>query len=200
MYPLYQASLAGARFHELLLTFDRDLAETARCAGCALCNGVLHSARYRRKPRGRLCQLGEEHDWRFSFCCAVDGCRTRATPPSLRFLGRKVYLAAMVVLIAIMRQGTTAARMRQLSGLAGVDRRTAGRWRVWWRDSFTASPFWRIARAAFMPPVDRDRLPASLLERFSDDGAPWRDTPGMMQLIALLRFIGPITGGHGHAR
>jgi hypothetical protein len=200
MHPLYQASLANARFHALLLAFDRDLADTARCAGCALCNGVLHSARYRRKPRGRLCQLDEEHDWRFSFCCAVDGCRKRATPPSLRFLGRKVYLAAMVVLIAIMRQGATAARMRHLSGLAGVDRRTVERWRAWWRDSFTASPFWRIARAAFMPPVDRDRLPASLLERFSDGGAPCRDTPGMMQLIALLRFIGPITGGHGHAR
>ena len=200
MHPLYQALLANARFHALLLTFDRDLADTARCAGCALCNGVLHSARYRRKPRGRLCQLGEEHDWRFSFCCTVDGCRKRATPPSLRFLGRKVYLAAMVMLIAIMRQGATAARMRQLSGLAGVDRRTVERWRVWWRDIFTSSPFWRIARAGFMPPVDRDRLPASLLERFSDDGAPCRDTPGMMQLIALLRFIGPITGGHGHAR
>jgi len=35
------------------------------------------------------------------FCCAVDGCRSRATPPSLRFLGRKVYLAAIVVLVAI---------------------------------------------------------------------------------------------------
>jgi len=32
--------------------------------------------------------------WRFSFCCARDGCRTRKTPPSFRFLGRKVYLAA----------------------------------------------------------------------------------------------------------
>lgn len=197
---MYQASLANARFHALLLAFDQDLADTARCAGCALCNGVLHSARYRRKPRGRLCQLGEEHDWRFSFCCAVDGCRKRATPPSLRFLGRKVYLAAMVVLVAIMRQGATAARMRQLSGLASIDRRTVERWRVWWRDSFTSSPFWQIARAAFMPPVDPERLPASLLERFSDDGAPCRDTPGTMRLIALLRFMGPVTGGHGHAR
>ena len=66
-----------------------------------------------RKPRGRPAGLGDEHDWRFSFCCARDGCRTRKTPPSLRFLGRKVYLAAMVVLIAIMREGATAARMRQ---------------------------------------------------------------------------------------
>lgn len=200
MHPLYQAPLADARFHALLLAFDRDIADTARCAGCSLCNGVLHSARYRRKPRGRLCRLGEEHDWRFSFCCAAGGCRTRATPPSLRFLGRKVYLAAMVVLIAIMRQGATAARMRELSKLAGVDRRTVERWRAWWRDIFTVSPFWQLARAAFMPPVDPNCLPASLLERFSDDGASCRDTPGMMQLIALLRFIGPVTRGHGHAQ
>jgi hypothetical protein len=42
-------------------------------------------------------RLGREHDQRFSFCCAVDGCRSRATPPSLRFLGPKVYIAAIVV-------------------------------------------------------------------------------------------------------
>ena len=136
--------------------------------------------------------LGEEHDRRFSFCCAVDGCRTRTTPPSLRFLGRKVYLAAIVVLIAIMREGATAARMRQLSELVGVNRRTVERWRAWWRDSFTASPFWQIGRAAFMPPVDHDRLPASLIERFTGDGAE--------RLVALLRFIAPITGGDRHAR
>jgi len=212
MPPLYQAPLADARFHALLLAFDRDLADTARCAGCALCNGALHSARYRRKPRGRLCELGEEHNWRFSYCCSRDGCRTRATPPSLRFLGRKVYLAAMVVLIAIMRHGMTELRLQRLSEAAGVNRRTAARWRTWWRDTFTASPFWRIARAAFMPPVAHDQLPASLLERFSDDGTSCPDTPGMTpllrcssdrshkQLIALLRFIGPITGGREHAR
>lgn len=225
MPPLYQALLADARFHALLLAFDRDLADTARCGGCALCNGVLHSARYRRKPRGRLCRVGDEHDWRFSFCCAVDGCRTRATPPSLRFLGRKVYLAAMVVLIAIMNHGITELRLQRLSEAAGVNRRTIERWRAWWRDCFTTSPFWRIARAAFTPPVDQDRLPASLLERFSDDGTSCPDIPGMTrllrcseamftdrdqtsvalnrshkQLIGLLRFIGPITGGREHAR
>ena len=67
-------------------------------------------------------------------------------PPSLRFLGRKVYLAAIVVLIAIMREGATAARMRQLSELIGVNRRTIERWREWWRGAFTASPFWQIGR------------------------------------------------------
>ncbi len=191
-HPLYSTLLADAKFHELLLAFDRDLADAARCAGCALCSGVLHSARYRRKPRGRRCHLGPEHDWRFSFCCAVDGCRTRETPPSLRFLGRKIYLAAMVVLIAIMRHGATVPRLRQLTEVVGVDRRTVARWQAWWRDIFTASPFWQIGRAAFMPPVDQDHLPASLLERFAGSGGE--------QLIALLRFIAPITGGRVHAR
>jgi hypothetical protein len=191
-HPLYRALLADTRFHNLLLAFDRNLADATRCAGCALCSGVLHSARYWRKPRGRPCRLGKEHDQRFSFCCAVDGCRTRATPPSLRFLGRKVYLAAIVVLVSIMRHGMTEPRMRQLTEVVGVDRRTVARWRVWWRDSFTASPFWQIARAAFMPPVDQDRLPAALIERFTGDNAE--------QLIALLRFIAPVTGGKAHAR
>jgi hypothetical protein len=63
---------------------------------------------------------------------------------------------------------------------------------VWWRDGFTATPFWQIARAGFMPPVDHSSLPASLLERFTGDDAH--------RLIALLRFIGPVTGGRAHAR
>ena len=192
MHSLYSTLLADATFHELLLVFDQDIAISARREQCLLCRGVLHSARYRRKPRGRPAGLGEEHDWRFSFCCARDGCRTRRTPPSFRFLGRKVYLATMVVLIAIMREGATAARMRQLSGLLGVNRRTVERWRAWWRDTFTASPFWRIGRATFMPLVDQARLPASLIERFAGSGGE--------RLIALLRFIAPITGGDRHAR
>ena len=184
--------MADAKFYELLLAFDRDLADTARGGGCTVCGGVLHSARYWRKPRGRLCRLGPEHDQRLSFCCAVDGCRARETPASLRFLGRKIYLAAMVVLISIMRHGATPGRLQQFAKIVGVDRRTIARWQAWWRDTFTASSFWQEGRAAFMPPLDADRLPASLLERFAGSGAE--------QLIALLRFLGPITGGNRHAR
>jgi hypothetical protein len=184
--------MADAKFHELLLAYDRDLADTTRCAGCRLCSGALHSAYYWRKPRGRPCRLGPEHDQRLSFCCAVDGCRTRATPPSLRFLGRKVYLAAIVVLVAIMRHGVTEPRMRQLTEVIGVDRRTVARWRAWWRERFPATPFWQIARAAFMPPVDQDHMPGALIERFTGDIAD--------RLVALLRFIGPITGGQAQAR
>jgi hypothetical protein len=47
--------------------------------------------------------------------------------------------------------------------------------------------FWKAALAAFMPPVDQARLPASLLERFAGDAAA--------KLIALLRWLDPIAGG-----
>jgi len=182
---LYRALLADARFHELLLAFDRDLARAARAAGCVRCGGVLHSARFRRKPRGSPAGRDDEQDRRFSFCCAVDLCQKRRTPPSFRFLGRKVYHGAVVVLISAMRQGATAAR--QLAAQFGVSRRTIARWREWWRGAFAASPFWRVGRSAFMPPVDEARLPASLLERFAGEAAA--------QLISLLRLLLPITGG-----
>jgi hypothetical protein len=42
---------------------------------------------------------------------------------------------------AILRHGATALRMRELTEVIGVDRRTVERWRTWWRDSFTATPF-----------------------------------------------------------
>jgi hypothetical protein len=184
---LYRDLLADATFHNLLLAFDADIAEAARDGGCRVCGGALHSAKFARKPRGRAVRLGREHDLRFSFCCAVDRCRKRETPASLRFLGRKVYVAATVALVAIMRHGATTTRVQALMREIPVDRRTIERWRHWWRDSFTATPFWQVARAKLMPPVAHDRLPTSLIERFTGD-APDR-------LIAALRFIGPITGG-----
>jgi len=77
--------------------------------------------------------------------------------------------------------------MRQLRELVGVNRRTVERWRLWWRTSFVDSPFWRTAAATFSPPVSVMVLPATLLARFRGDEEA--------RLVALLRFLGPITGG-----
>ena len=124
---MYQALLADAKFHQLLLDIDRDLAATCREAGCTWCGGVLHSARFRRKPRGRPAGLGEAYDQRCSFCCAAQACRRPTTPPSLRFLGRRVYLATVVTVVSAMQYGTRSAR-RQLSHRLGVSLRTVTRW------------------------------------------------------------------------
>jgi hypothetical protein len=125
-------------------------------------------------------------------CCARHGCRRRETPASLRFLGPKVYLATTIILIALLQEGATATRIRRLKELVGVDRRTVVRWRRWWRVLATDNPFWRSARAAFMPPVDEDRLPAALIERFFGSAAE--------RMLGLLRFLAPLTGGQVQAQ
>jgi hypothetical protein len=189
---VYQAVLADAKFHEQLLAFDRDLSVTARAARCWRCGGALHSASYDRKPRGGPAGLGHEYAERFSFCCAVDGCRKRTTPPSLRFLGRRVYLATVVTLISALLLGITPTRLARLSVVPGIDRRTLARWRAWWRSTFTDGRFASIAMAAVAPPIDIAGLPVSLLERFAGDVRE--------QLVALLRFLGPLTGGASATR
>jgi hypothetical protein len=182
---MYAPLLADGRLYELLQQFDEDLAAEQRAAGCPRCGGVLHSACYPRKPRGYVGRLSPGYGRRLSFCCAREDCRKRATPPSLRFLGRKVYLGAVVVLISALRCGPTPARLRYLEQRVGVSRRTLMRWRRWWCEQLIATPFWRAACGALMPPVEHAQLPASLLERFA--GAA-RD-----RLTSLLRFIAPIT-------
>lgn len=182
---MFAALLADGQLYALLQRFDEDLAAEHRARGCAHCGAVLHSARYRRKPRGFPGRLNPEYGWRLSLCCAREGCRKRATPLSLRFLGRKVYLGAVVVLVSALRCGVTPTRMRYLEQRVGVNRRTVLRWRKWWCEELIATPFWRAACSRLMPPVEHTELPASLLERFA--GAT-RD-----RLISVLRWIAPIS-------
>ena len=191
---LCQNLLQDARFLSFQLAADRVTAADVRERGCAECAGVLHSANFTRKPRGGAAGLAPEADVRFSLCCAEDGCRTRHTPPSLRFLGRKVYLGAVVVVVSAMRHGATPARMQKLRELLGVSRRTVERWRAWWRTTFAESRYWRDTAGCFVPAVATDRLPASLLERFLGDDE--------VRVTSLLRLLAPISGGVAvaHAR
>ena len=128
---MYQQLLGDAAFYRLLLRFDEELAAAERPKGCRVCGKRLEACDFPRKPRGFGLDLGERFTERLSFCCADRTCRKRRTPPSLRFLGRKVYLGAMVVLISAMRCGASPARMRRLHELVGVSRHTVSRWRKW---------------------------------------------------------------------
>ena len=176
----------SGRFWAFLLSIDKDLAECTRQKGCA-CGGRLHCANYPRAPRGGPDHLPEEYHCRFSFCCDRDGCRKRFTPPSVRFLGRKVYLGAMVILISAMRQGPTPRRVRELSTLFGSDAATIARWQAFWRDHIPQTPFWKVARARLIPVVDVFALPLSLLDAFLRTKDPYQDWGH------LLRFLSPLT-------
>jgi hypothetical protein len=182
-----EALLTDVRFHRLLLAYDTDLARRARTGRCVRCGGVLHSARYLRKPRGLPALLGEEYRQRFSFCCAVRECRRRKTVASLRFLGPKVYAAAILVLLSALSRGATSVTRRRLQALVSASRRTISRWHRWWCETFVSTPFWQSARASFDTPVSAAALPASLLQCFSGDPAT--------QLLGVLCFLTPLTGG-----
>jgi len=70
------------------------------------------------------------------------------TPPSVRFLGRRVYLGAIVVLACVLRQWPTPWRVARLGEVLGVSRDTLARWHRWWRDVFVRTAFWKAAVAA----------------------------------------------------
>ena len=90
---LAQRSHQTGSLWPFLLSVDKDLAECARRNGCPS-GGRLHYADYPRAPRSGLGDLPNAYRYRFSFCRDRDGCRKRVTPPSVRFLGRKVFLVS----------------------------------------------------------------------------------------------------------
>jgi hypothetical protein len=183
---MYHDLPRDARFWSFLFAIDQDLAETARKNACP-CGGRLHCANYLRKPRGTPVQLPEPQRLRLSFCCDRDGCRKRMTPPSVRFLGPKVYLGAVIIVISAMRQGPTPRRVRELSTRFGADRRTIARWQVFWREHFPQTQFWKVAHARFTPVVKIVTLPYSLVDAFLGRCPPYTGW------ARLLHFLAPIS-------
>ena len=179
--------LADARFYAFLLELDWELARKVRDAGCE-CAGPLHASHYPRKPRGGPVALPEGYKRRYSFCCDREGCRKRTTPPSVRFFGRRWYLAPVFVLVSALQHGVSPRRLAAVRKWLGdrVSRQTVERWRRWWLEVFTASPCWAAGRGSFVPPPAEARLPQSLLERFVEGDDSNR-------LVAALRFLSPVT-------
>lgn len=179
--PLSHDREFGEKFLLALAAIDAANARKVRAMGCGRCGGRLDIATYPRKPRGELGGAEEAFCFRESYCCR--DCRGRTTPPSVRFLGRKVYIAVVVVLASVV---ATAAKAREMA-LAGwvVPGRTVRRWRTWWTTIFVASAFWTEARARFSTGMDERQMPASLLEQLGGWGATGVER--------LLRFTAPIT-------
>lgn len=177
-----------------------------------MCGGALHRGNFSRKTRGfgpgidAECLAGEPGpELRLSFCCEREGCRKRHTPASMRFLGRRVYAAIVVVLAMVLYQaGARASRPAPADEQApAVDApaevaavrpapaveaspRTLERWRRWWGEDFPASEVWRAAQGRLMPPIDAAALPASLLPRFGETAQE--------QVLGVLRLLLPLTG------
>jgi len=177
--------LADGVLFKLLERLDWDLALAIWAMGCVHCGARLHRSDYARKPRGLASAVLSRWDSRYSFCCGKEGCRKRHTPPSVRFLGRKVYAGVVVVLVSALMHGASPRRVEKLRCALGIDARTLRHWRRWWRERFVSGGFWKAERARFMPPVEEARMPRGLVEAF---GAQERDG-----LLRLMRFLSAIT-------
>jgi hypothetical protein len=103
----------------------------------------------------------EEYSQRLSFTCGR--CDARSTSPSVRFAGRRVYLAVVLMLRSPPGKGFG----QELCDLFSIPVRTLKRWRVWWREDFPATPFWQSMRARFVPSPAIEQVPRSLLERLT---------------------------------
>lgn len=180
------AFVSDSRFYRFLFRLDQEIATEVQREGCAHCGGRLHVACYPRKPRGIRGALDESGKIRLSFCCASDGCRRRCTPPSVRFLGRKVYLGALVVLVMAMEHGLSAKRRQQLIEQLDLYPQTLARWRRWWRSIFPASRCWQANQGDFMPPVEVSQLPGALLGRLGGTHL-WH------RVCLLLRLLAPLS-------
>lgn len=184
--------VSDPRLYVALAHFDNELAADAQKGGCA-CGGKLHRADYPRKPRGGPTGLGPEYGTRRSFCCASEDCRKRTTPPSVRFLGRRVYLAAVLVLVSVMRHGITLARWGRLVAHLGISRRTLGRWRDWWLQTFPVTAVWAQVRGRIVPPPDADTLPTSWWTRLH----PRTETERVRLILAWMLPLATTSPGVG---
>lgn len=166
MHPLHVDTAFFQRLREL----DFELFRETKGKPCPRCGGKLDTSQFPRKPRG----LGEEESRRFSLCCRSEGCRHRVTPPSLRFLGQKVYSAWVVILV--LEFGA------ELGLASAICRRTLSRWRSFWRERLDEShPFMRAARAVLAPGTPPTPLPGALLPGFG--------FPESASFIPILRFF-----------
>ena len=177
----------GREFFARLLAIDVEVASRTRAAGCSACGGAICVGHFERKPRGGLVAADGEDDvftLRFSYCCARRGCRKRATPPSVRFLGRKVYLEGAILLACVIAPlvEQSEAAVRRATGIA---LRTLRRWQTWWRTVFAASALFAEARAR-VPGIDAASLPTALVESF-EGGSP------ADRLLRVMRFVAPLT-------
>ena len=177
-------------FHAWMYELDRLAWEHVRAGGCPRCSGPLHTAHYARKARG----LGQPaldagcYEQRLSLCCGREGCRARATPPSLRFSGRRVYAALAILLLSLRAQQQQPETLIKLAVVAQPQApawATRAHWQRWWRQGLLATSWFQVVRGHFATPIDWWSSPSSLVSQFTGESH--------VRWLQLLKLLSPLT-------
>ena len=174
----------GRRFFRLQQEIDLDECRRVQALGCPDCGGPLDRNDHARKPRGLPFQHFDSNPRRLNLCCRH--CRAHNMPESLVYLGRRVYVGVVLVLASILVSGLTPRRLARVQAELGVSAQTVRRWRQWWQSGFVQSRVWAERQGWFLPALDVLDLPNELVGRFVR-------RPGISRLLALLRFLSPLT-------
>ena len=183
--------LCNARVWDFLKQVDAAEAASCRAAGCPRCGGALHSATYPRKPHGLAADLRADVR-RFSLCCSV--CRRRVNPPSVRFFGRRFYVAPLFLMVSALAL-SGGVRLPTIARRWGVPVATLKRWRRWWQEAFVLSDAWRVQRGGLAVPAEA--APLRWLLR-AIRGRRFRSRL-LRSLVWLLPWTGSCTLGAGRA-
>ena len=183
---MYHPLLTDARFHNSLFDLDRLITEQVRQEKCPRCHGNLNQSHFPRQPRGVPEGTVPDYHIRFSLCCSTDGCRKRFTPPSMRFLSRKVYSSVVILLIFILKPETDESRIELINRLLDttLSVETLRRWRHFWTQDIPQTHTWKRLALSY---IQAQNLPASILRLF--------ESSGEYSLIMGLKLILPLTAG-----
>ena len=183
---MYHPLLTDARFHNILFDLDRLITEQVKQAQCPKCLGRLNQSNFPRKPRGVPKDTIADYHIRFSLCCSTEGCRKRFTPPSMRFLSRKVYSSVVIILIFLLKPETDESRIETINTLLGttLSIETLRRWRHFWTKEIPQTHTWKRLALCDMY---AQNLPVSLLVLFEQIGET--------ALLMGLKLILPLSAG-----
>lgn len=206
---MYHVALVLPSFWERLLELDVEIAGAfISAAVCLRCGGRAFSRHdYRRKPRGFPQELSWDklEQWfslRISFRCDV--CRKRVTPPSVRFLGRKVYIGSCVLWASrCFERGEAAASalslLKEIKDELGdfLPARTVRRWLQWWQGPVWQSSFWRAHHGQLTIGIERGGFLRGVWRHFSSvlsaKHSAAEDTIITGIVHAILQFFSPLT-------
>lgn len=178
-----EAILADTRLPVTLSRIDSELSDQVKEGRCPFCGGPLHQADYDRHPYAPW-PLSWKQRRRRSLCCGH--CRRRTRPPSVMFLGRRVWLGVVVILVTAMCHGITSRREQYIYEQLGIDRTTLARWRRWWREEFPITTFWRARKSTFQLLQAEQEPLAALVDSFLS-------RQGEGGVIPLLEFLAPLS-------
>lgn len=181
--------LRNPDFYRRLIEIDRSYALMIKNKGCPKCGeDSLNFANYERKPRGTLGEVPSEFSLRFSLCCGRDGCRTRVTPRSVRFVGRKVYVSTAILFIVTKSKPILKWRLKDICKLLCVSHAAARFWISAFRESFDVRNKLARALGGIFPALPESNQMATIwkhcrVHSISRDRA-------MITMLSVLRSVG----------